>query len=373
MNYRKVYMAIIAKAIKENRKKLSRDAENYAYYEAHHILPKSLFPAWKKRKSNIVLLTAREHFFCHQLLTKIWPGQKMSFALAAFLWGYNNSNKQGIQRVNKYKITSREYERIRQQLAEATSIMQKQKWNNKTQEELLEWSKKHSDSMLSRTPEERQKSLLKYRETLKNRTPEEWEAIRQKSKETKQNKTEAELLELHNKLSKNTKGKTWFNNGENEILSFDCPEGYSKGRIPNRESRIKAGITNKERNKTRGSAQSRMTEEQHKLWRQHLSETHRDGKEVYANMSDEVKKERAEKISKALKGKEHSEEFKKKVSEGIYKSPKHKAAVEKSAAKHRGKKFFNNGEICILAETCPEGFVPGMLKRQGNRKNLKEK
>ena len=116
-----------------------------------------------------------------------------------------------------------------------------------------------------------------------------------------------------------------------------------------------------------------MTVEQHKLWRQHLSETHRDGKEVYASMSGEVKKERAEKISKALKGKEHTEEFKKKVSEGIHKSPKHKAAVEKTAAKHRGKKFFNNGEVCILAETCPEGFVPGMLKRQGSRKNLKEK
>lgn len=116
-----------------------------------------------------------------------------------------------------------------------------------------------------------------------------------------------------------------------------------------------------------------MTEEQHKLWRQHLSDTHRDGKEVYANMSDEVKKERAEKISKALKGKKHSEEFKKKVSEGIYKSPKHKAAIEKAAEKHKGKKFFNNGEICILAEICPDGFVPGMLKRQGSRKNLKEK
>ena len=81
MNYRKVYMAIIAKAIKENRKKLSKDAENYAYYEAHHILPKSLFPAWKKRKSNIVLLTAREHFFVHQLLAKIYPHSNMIFAL----------------------------------------------------------------------------------------------------------------------------------------------------------------------------------------------------------------------------------------------------------------------------------------------------
>lgn len=368
MNYRHIYMMIVTKAKMEMKEGL-RTKKNGKYYENHHILPRSLFPLWVDKTSNQVLLTAREHFFCHQLLTKIWPGQKMSFALAAFLWGYNNSNKQGTQRMNRYKITSREYERIRQQLAEATSIMQKQKWNNKTQEELLEWSKKHSESMLSRTPEERQKSLLKYRETLKNRTPEEWEAIKQKSKETKQNKTEVELLELHNRLSRNTKGKTWFNNGENEILSFECPEGYSKGRIPDHESKIKAGITNKERNKTRGSVQSRMTEEQYKIWRQHLSESHKNAKDVYANMSEESKKERARKISESLKGHKVDGEA---VSKGILNSPKHKMAVEKTAAKHRGKKFFNNGEICILAETCPDGFVPGMLKRQGSRKNLKE-
>lgn len=115
-----------------------------------------------------------------------------------------------------------------------------------------------------------------------------------------------------------------------------------------------------------------MTNEQHKLWRQHLSETHKDGKEVYANMPNEVKKERADKISKSLKGKKHSEEFKKNVSNGILNSSKHLAAVEKSAAKHKGKKFFNNGEVCILAETCPDGFVPGMIKRQGSHKNSKE-
>lgn len=50
MDYRKVYMKIINKAINENRKKLSKDAENYVYYEEHHILPKSLFPAWNKGK-----------------------------------------------------------------------------------------------------------------------------------------------------------------------------------------------------------------------------------------------------------------------------------------------------------------------------------
>lgn len=101
MNYRKVYMAIIAKAIKENRKKSSKDAENYVYYEEHHILPKSLFPAWKSRKSNKVLLTAREHYFCHQLLAKIY-GKKMVNAL----WFLTIHNK-------TLKISSKDYEKAR--------------------------------------------------------------------------------------------------------------------------------------------------------------------------------------------------------------------------------------------------------------------
>lgn len=51
------------------------------YFEAHHILPKSLFPLWKNRKSNLVMLTAKEHYFCHELLTKIFPGRSMNYAL----------------------------------------------------------------------------------------------------------------------------------------------------------------------------------------------------------------------------------------------------------------------------------------------------
>lgn len=58
MNYRHVYMSIIAHAKAENRKKCDGN-----YYEMHHILPKSMFPLWTKKKSNLVLLTAREHFF----------------------------------------------------------------------------------------------------------------------------------------------------------------------------------------------------------------------------------------------------------------------------------------------------------------------
>ena len=101
MNYRKVYMKIIKNAIKEDRKKVGKDAENYVYYEEHHILPKSLFPAWSKKRSNLVLLTAREHFFCHQLLTKIYPCKSMQAAL----WLMFNTRNHQSQSSREYKRT----------------------------------------------------------------------------------------------------------------------------------------------------------------------------------------------------------------------------------------------------------------------------
>lgn len=98
MNYRHIYTLIIEHAKSQNRCKGDGN-----YYERHHILPKSIFPLWSKRKSNIVLLTAREHFFCHQLLVKIYPCDKMFYALHSFISRPNAD----------YKITSKEYEKIK--------------------------------------------------------------------------------------------------------------------------------------------------------------------------------------------------------------------------------------------------------------------
>lgn len=103
MNYKHIYMLIIEHAKSQNRHKSDGN-----YYERHHILPKSLFPLWKNRKSNIVLLTAREHFFCHQLLTKIYPSDKMFYALHSFISRPNAD----------YKITSREYEKLKKDFSE---------------------------------------------------------------------------------------------------------------------------------------------------------------------------------------------------------------------------------------------------------------
>ena len=102
MNYRHIYMLIIEHAKSEEKLGL-RKKGNGGYYEKHHILPKSLFPLWRKEKRNLVLLTAKEHFFVHQLLTKIYPCKEMNYALFYMA----NCKKDGM------KLSSKQYEKIR--------------------------------------------------------------------------------------------------------------------------------------------------------------------------------------------------------------------------------------------------------------------
>lgn len=108
-------MKIIFNAIKETKQSLRplpyksrQKAFSDKYFEFHHILPKSLFPLWKKKESNIVALTAREHFFCHQLLTKIYPSKEMFYALRMMAMINEKSNHK-----EHYKISSKEYEALK--------------------------------------------------------------------------------------------------------------------------------------------------------------------------------------------------------------------------------------------------------------------
>ena len=118
MNYRHIYMAIISHAQSEQslglrpKSKSEKRTSKFKdlYFEFHHVLPKSLFPKWEHRQSNVVALTAREHFFCHQLLHKIYPGYQMAGAL----WRLSNDKN--------HKLTSREYARIKEIFAKEQSI-----------------------------------------------------------------------------------------------------------------------------------------------------------------------------------------------------------------------------------------------------------
>lgn len=120
MNYRHIYLEIIKHA-KQEEINHNRD---FGYYEKHHIFPKSLFPLWENKKSNIVKLTAREHLFCHMLLTKIYP---KSHEMWSALWYMSSKSK---KKDSKYpKLTTREYERIRINYAKSNSLHLKGKKN----------------------------------------------------------------------------------------------------------------------------------------------------------------------------------------------------------------------------------------------------
>ena len=66
MNYQKIYDSLV-------NYRLNHPAKlEFNYTENHHIIPRSLDRSLEKDKSNIVNLSAREHFIAHALLVKIY-------------------------------------------------------------------------------------------------------------------------------------------------------------------------------------------------------------------------------------------------------------------------------------------------------------
>lgn len=90
------------------------------YSEKHHVIPKCL--GGTDDKSNLVRLTAREHFICHLLLVKMVEGKaKYQMIKAAEMMTIRNKHQ------NRYQITSRLYEKLKRDAAEAMSILTKGK------------------------------------------------------------------------------------------------------------------------------------------------------------------------------------------------------------------------------------------------------
>jgi hypothetical protein len=82
MDYLAIYTSLITKAKLELRKK-----KQGIYYEAHHIIPKCM--GGSNDKSNLILLTAKEHYIAHRLLTLIYPDNKsIQYALWYMVNGF---------------------------------------------------------------------------------------------------------------------------------------------------------------------------------------------------------------------------------------------------------------------------------------------
>jgi hypothetical protein len=101
MDYQNIYNQII---------ELAQNRELTGYFEKHHIIPKCL--GGNNSKENLVKLTAREHFLCHKLLCEIYPKNiKLKYAL--FLMSIGKQKPKD----KHYKISSREYERLKLQFS----------------------------------------------------------------------------------------------------------------------------------------------------------------------------------------------------------------------------------------------------------------
>lgn len=104
--YKKIYFKIVDQASRLNRVK----SETH-YYENHHILPKSL--GGYNDKSNLVLLTAREHYICHWLLINMTEDKSLYLMQHCF-WSMNNQNKTGKRYANSkgYEISRRAFSKL---------------------------------------------------------------------------------------------------------------------------------------------------------------------------------------------------------------------------------------------------------------------
>lgn len=114
MNYEHIYFSII-----EKRKQQLLVKEN-GYCEYHHIKPASIYPELKNEQSNIIALTAREHYVVHKLLVKIYEQQygkdsKEYRCMLNALWYISHTGK------HKTFVTSREYQILKEHFSQMLS------------------------------------------------------------------------------------------------------------------------------------------------------------------------------------------------------------------------------------------------------------
>jgi hypothetical protein len=140
--YKKIYYKLVERA---------RNRTLKGYKENHHIIPKSL--GGKRTKTNLVYLTAKEHYICHLLLMKMVkePAHKKSMAFALFRFGQSDKLKER-------KMNARSFEKYRQLYGENCSGKNNPfygKTHSKKsikiiRQKNIEWNKNHGNSFLGK-------------------------------------------------------------------------------------------------------------------------------------------------------------------------------------------------------------------------------
>ena len=176
MDYKRIYDDLMQSRLlmKEGRIKLRKMGE---YFEAHHIIPKSMGGEgkWGIKHTNLVLLTGREHYIAHALLWLIHRNREMAIA-----FGLMCSQKKCGRR--NYVISSRMYEFAKKEInrlgrsAETKEKLRQASLGRKLSPEHLE-KLRQSNLGKKMSPETREK--LRQVHLGKKMSPEAKEKIRQ--------------------------------------------------------------------------------------------------------------------------------------------------------------------------------------------------
>lgn len=218
MDYEKYYNLLIEKG-------KTQTLPDRTYIEKHHILPVSL--GGTNEKTNIVSLTAKQHYIAHALLVKIYqakcingvdktPYYKMLRAFTSMIWRWGNPKE------NMRALNAKMYETWKKDLAEHYRMSNRQWFENLTDEERKEYGNKISIAI---------KKYIQIHGALF--------AGRKHSKETIQKIKEYRMKFHPGKGDKNSHfGKIWISNPEKQISKFisksePIPDGWIIGRVQN--------------------------------------------------------------------------------------------------------------------------------------------
>ena len=137
MNYSRRYDRLIALGHKHK--------PATGYYEGHHIVPKSITRYLNEEESAVVYLTARQHYFAHRLLVKMYDGkckEKMVYAL----WMMSNQGSRSY-------IPSRVYEGLRLEIANLQKHANKGRKHTQAHKDKIRETKTRNGTNNSHTPE----------------------------------------------------------------------------------------------------------------------------------------------------------------------------------------------------------------------------
>jgi hypothetical protein len=138
----KSYLAIIARA---------KERKPEGYVERHHVVPKCM--GGNNDATNIVALTAREHFVCHLLLIRMSPNEyRAKLVYAAWQQSRPSKNK-------TVKVTNRTYALLREQMSISYTGQKRAPFSAEARKNISEGHKGEKNHMFgkTRTTEEKAK------------------------------------------------------------------------------------------------------------------------------------------------------------------------------------------------------------------------